>query len=86
MNKAVHPQQARPALRLLCILTPTPYGQWRPVPAATRHPPPPRAPHRYPGTLGLCAAGGVVYAGGVDKNAFCIVAMRMVKVRFFSLV
>ncbi len=43
MNKAVHPQQARPALRLLCILTPTPYGQWRPVPAATRRPRAPRA-------------------------------------------
>lgn len=42
MNKAVHPQQARPALRLLCILTPTPYGQWRPVPAATRRPRAPR--------------------------------------------
>lgn len=43
MNKAVHPQQARPALRLLCILTPTPYGQWRPVPAATHRPRAPRA-------------------------------------------
>lgn len=42
MNKAVHPQQARPALRLLCILTPTPYGQWRPVPAATHRPRAPR--------------------------------------------
>lgn len=42
MNKAVHPQQARPALRLLCILTPTPYGQWRPVPAAIHRPRAPR--------------------------------------------
>ncbi len=43
MNKAVHPQQARPALRLLCILTPPADGQWHPVPAATHRPREPRA-------------------------------------------